>query len=232
MKVAVMNFSGNVGKSTISRHLLLPRIKNAEIISVETINSDESSDQSIKGKQFGKLQEALILKDAVIVDVGASNSEDFIRLMKQYKGSYKEFDYFIIPTAPKNKQIRDTISTIDALSEIGVEKEKIRTVFNMIEDDDIINQSFSGLIHYYNETNKFTLIPEATIHSNDIYATIKDNKIDLLIQDETDYKQKIKETTNPDEKVYYAQMIALKRLAIGVNEELDNVFENLFESNK
>jgi cellulose biosynthesis protein BcsQ len=232
VKIAVMNFSGNVGKSTISRHLLLPRIKNAEIISVETINSDESSDHSIKGKQFGKLQEALILKESVIVDIGASNSEDFIRLMKQYKGSYKEFDYFIIQTAPKNKQIRDTISTIDALSEIGVEKEKIRTIFNMIDDDDTINKTFSGLIHYYNETNKFTLITEATIHSNDIYSTIKDNKIDHLVQDETDYKQKIKETNSTDEKVYYAHMIALKRLAIGVKEELDSVFKNLFESEK
>lgn len=26
MKIAVINFSGNVGKSTVARHLLLPRV--------------------------------------------------------------------------------------------------------------------------------------------------------------------------------------------------------------
>jgi hypothetical protein len=33
MKVAVINFSGNVGKTTIARHLLAPRIAGAEVIS-------------------------------------------------------------------------------------------------------------------------------------------------------------------------------------------------------
>ena len=41
MKVAVINFSGNVGKSTIARHLLTPRIEGAELISIESINADE-----------------------------------------------------------------------------------------------------------------------------------------------------------------------------------------------
>ncbi len=41
MKVAVINFSGNVGKTTIAGHLLVPRIDGAELIAVETINADE-----------------------------------------------------------------------------------------------------------------------------------------------------------------------------------------------
>ena len=45
MKIAVINFSGNVGKSTVARHLLLPRIAGAELIAVESINSDESQGQ-------------------------------------------------------------------------------------------------------------------------------------------------------------------------------------------
>ncbi len=41
MKVAVINFSGNVGKTTIARHLLAPRITGAEVISIESINADD-----------------------------------------------------------------------------------------------------------------------------------------------------------------------------------------------
>ena len=38
MKVVVMNFSGNVGKTTVAGHLLKPRMGNAPIFSIESIN--------------------------------------------------------------------------------------------------------------------------------------------------------------------------------------------------
>jgi len=38
MKVVVINFSGNVGKSTIAAHLLKPRMNDAKIFSIETLN--------------------------------------------------------------------------------------------------------------------------------------------------------------------------------------------------
>ena len=136
MKVAVINFSGNVGKSTVARHLLSSRLNNAPIIPVETINSDGSSDEAIKGKQFGELLEALAVLDEAVIDVGASNVEDFINLMKQYKGSHEEFDYFVVPTVSDTKQMRDTISTIDALADIGVSPKKIRMVFNRVDFND------------------------------------------------------------------------------------------------
>ena len=46
MKIAVINFSGNVGKTTIARHLLLPRIPGAELITVESVNADEGQAQA------------------------------------------------------------------------------------------------------------------------------------------------------------------------------------------
>src|ERR1035441_2295314 len=59
MKVAVINFYGNVGKTTIARHLLAPRIDGAELIAVESINADEGQGHALRGKQFGELQEYL-----------------------------------------------------------------------------------------------------------------------------------------------------------------------------
>ena len=43
MKICVLNFSGNVGKSTVAAHLLQPRL-NAQVFSVESLNVDASSD--------------------------------------------------------------------------------------------------------------------------------------------------------------------------------------------
>jgi len=56
MKVAVINFSGNVGKTTIARHLLAPRIAGAEVVSIESINAEDGEAGSLRGSQYGKLK--------------------------------------------------------------------------------------------------------------------------------------------------------------------------------
>jgi len=77
MKVAVMNFSGNVGKTTVAGHLLKPRMGNAPIFSIESINAGADADglevEKMKGKKFGELVDEIMPLDSAIIDVGASN---------------------------------------------------------------------------------------------------------------------------------------------------------------
>jgi hypothetical protein len=93
MKIAVINFSGNVGKTTVARHLLAPRIEGAEVIAIESINADDGQTQALRGRQFGELQEYLQTVENVVVDIGASNVEDLLSLMRKYRGSHEDFDY-------------------------------------------------------------------------------------------------------------------------------------------
>ena len=231
MKVAVINFSGNVGKSTVARHLLAPRLNNAEVIPVESINSDGTDETAIRGKQFGELQEYLQTIDDAVIDIGASNVEDFVKLMKQYKGSHEDFDFFVVPTVPATKQQRDTISTVEALANLGVPAKKIRLLFNMVDLEESPERIFSGLFEYQRESKSFTLKPEAVIHVNDIYGKLKGSKTGIreILADETDYKERIKTAKDADEKLHFAQMLSIKRLAAGVSEELDAVFKALFK---
>lgn len=231
MKVAVINFSGNVGKSTIARHLLVPRLRNAQLIPIESINSDGSEDEAIRGKQFGQLQEALALLDDAVVDVGASNVEDFIHLMTQYKGSHEDFDFFVVPTVSKAKQQRDTISTIEALADIGIPSKKIRLVFNMVEMDEQVEQVFGGLFDYHASAKRFTLKSDAVIHVNDIYGKLGTGQksISDVLADPTDFKEQIKLAKDDQEKLRFAQLLSVKRLATGVSEELDAVFKALLK---
>lgn len=231
MKVAVINFSGNVGKSTVARHLLAPRMNNAQVIAVESINSDGTEDEAIKGKQFGQLSEALALLDDAVIDIGASNVEDLINQMKQYRGSHEDFDFFVVPTVSKNKQQRDTISTIESLSEIGVPAKKIRLVFNMVEQDESPETIFSGLFEYHESEKTFTLKPNAVMHANDIYGKLKgsDQTIAAILADTTDLKEQLKAAKEPEEKLRISRLIGIKRLAAGVSEELDAVFKALFK---
>lgn len=232
IKIATLNFSGNVGKSMISQHVLLPRLDNAQLISVESINSDDAhEDTKIRGKEFGELMDALSLVDAAVADIGSSNVEEFIKQMRQYRGSHEDFDFYLVPTVPKAKQQRDTISTIEALAEIGIPAKKIRLCFNMLELDDNPERLFSGLFDYHAQTGNFTLTPKAVIHANDLYGKLRvvDMSIADILTDPADLKQQLKCATDTDEKLRISRMLGLRRLAAGVTEELDLVFKALFK---
>lgn len=229
MKIAVLNFSGNVGKTTVARQLLAPRVGAEKVIPVETINSDGTKDAALKGKEFGQLSEALQLLDKAVVDVGASNVEVFLQQMRMYRGSDEDFDYFVVPTVPKNKQERDTINTIEALHEIGVHARKIRVVFNMVEPDDDPAHAFGNLLRYA-ETEKKFVLRDAVIHANPIFQFLKggERTVKDLVQDETDYKSLLATTTILEEKTRCTRMIGMRRLAIGVDDELDKAYQALF----
>jgi hypothetical protein len=111
MKIAVINFSGNVGKTTVTHHLLAPRIPGAAVIAVESVNTGHGPAQSLRGRQFGELQEFLQTVEHAVVDIGASNVEDLLALMRRYRGSHADFDCFIVPTVAAVKQQQDTMAT-------------------------------------------------------------------------------------------------------------------------
>ncbi|HAF43533.1 MAG TPA: StbB [Gallionellaceae bacterium] len=228
-RIAVINVSGNAGKTTSARHLIAPRL-NAKIISVESINGDEFETDAIKGRQFGQLMEAIAVMDGSIVcDVGASNAEVFIGKMQEYAGSHEDFDYYVVPCVPDKKQIRDTITTIEALSDTGVPADKIRVVFNRVEHEDDANQVFASILKYWDAERKFTLARNAVIHTSELFAKVPPGvTITQIIADDTDYKSLLKSATSAAEKQKYSRQIAVKRLATGVNNELDQVFEALF----
>jgi hypothetical protein len=226
MKVVVMNFSGNVGKSTISRHLLAPRI-GASVISIESINSDgEENDGAIRGKQFQSLMDALSLEDNAVVDVGASNVEDFISRMQSFSGSHEDFDLYVVPTVAKTKQLKDTISTIQTLANIGVPPEKIKVIFNMVESDENPAEVFEGLINYAETAKTCIVSPGLILRTNELFGKLKgsNNSIDAILSDTTDFKAAIKSVYDPREKIRLSQALGLKRLAMGVKAELDQVF--------
>lgn len=233
MYVMVTNFSGNVGKSTLTRYMLSPRMDNAKAIPIETINAhDGDSDDNLKGKQYGQLIEGLALFDNAIVDVGSSNVADTISLMQQYKGSHEIFDYFVVPVIHRDKQIKDTISTIEALAAIGVPPEKIRLVFNMVENSEVqLERDFWSLFAYHKAEKTFTLNKKAVVYQHDFFsrATGKDITVESVLDDKTDFNALIKAASTPEEKVKYSQQRALKWLAAELQETLDAAFKATFK---
>ena len=234
MKIAVINFSGNVGKTTIAGHLLKPRMGDAPIFSIESLNIDASHDglevEKIKGKHFGGLQEQLMKIEDAIVDVGASNVEDFLKMMLQFEGSHEEFDFFVVPVVSERKQQADTVNTIRALAKLGIPKEKIRLVFNMIQIDESVDEDFLALFGLAQSDKSFVINSDAVIYSNEVFARLKavGKTLGDINNDKTDYRARLREATDDHEKTACVRMISMQRLAVTANRNLDAVFATLF----
>lgn len=234
MKVAVTNFSGNVGKTTVSGELLKHRMKTARMFSVESINSGLDSNamevEKIKGKKYGELLDELMLAESAIVDIGASNVEDFFKLMQQYHGSHEEFDYFVIPVVKEGKVQIDTVNTIRSLQRLGIDKNRIKTIFNKVDMDDDIKDEFKSLFGLAELEDSFIADEKAVIYANEVFERLKDagKSLSDITEDKTDYRAQLRKATNDEEKTECIKMIALKRLAVTANNNLDDVFETLF----
>ena len=229
MKLAVINFSGNVGKTTVARHLLAPRIPGCQVVSVESINADDGQPVTIRGRQFAQLQEFLQSVDDVVIDIGASNVEDLLKLMRRYRGSQEDFDGFVVPTVPARKQQQDTAATLAELARIGVPAARLRLVFNQVDEDSPIEQAFETLLAYCEASGVVQPRTAACMTFNEVYARVRGTGQSLLelAADTTDYKAEIARAGSASDKLALAQKLATRRLACGVVPELDACFAAL-----
>jgi hypothetical protein len=229
MRLAVINFSGNVGKTTVARHLLAPRIPGCQVVAVESINADDGQSVTIRGRQFAQLQEFLQSVDNVVIDIGASNVEELLKLMRRYRDSQQDFDGFIVPTVPARKQQQDTAATLAELARIGVSPERLRLVFNQVDDDNPIDRTFETLLAYCASSGVVQPRLAATISFNEVYALVRGTGQSLaeLAADSTDYKAAIAKASVQADKLALAHRLAIQRLARGVIPELDACFESL-----
>lgn len=234
MKIVIMNFSGNVGKSTIAAHLLKPRIPDASVFSVESINSGADSDgievEKLRGKKFGSLIDSIMLLDSAIIDVGASNVEEFLKQMQQYAGSHEEFDLFIIPALKEKKVLHDTVNTITALRQIQIPSKKIKVVFNKLDLDESPFDEFASIFGLA-KTGACSAHEKGTIYQNEVFERIKGigKSLGDITKDETDWRQKLREAATDEEKENAARMVAIKRLAVTANKNLDDVYSWLMK---
>ncbi|BAP87337.1 uncharacterized protein E1O_02060 [Burkholderiales bacterium GJ-E10] len=228
MKVVDLNLSGNVGKTTIATFLLSPRLK-CPVVSVESINAEGTEDEVLRGKQFADLMDRVTIADAIVIDVGASNIESFLEQMKAYRGSHDDFDAFVIPTVPKQKQIRDTMATASMLRNIGVPARKIRVVMNMVELGEDPEHLFKPLFEAA-ARGELRVHRDAVIHASEAYGKLRAANLSMedVLSDPIDLKAALKEAKTEEDKIRVSRAIGLRRLVDGVAEELDMAFDALF----
>jgi len=235
MKVAVLNFSGNVGKTTICANLFAPRMTDAPYFSVESVNEDASANgievDRLKGKQFGALIDQVMACDDALIDVGASNVEAWLSQMTRYRGSHQEIDLYVLPTTQDRKAQMDTVNTASALSTIGVDAARISVVFNRVDPEDDVVEVFSALYGVAARGLTRAPGPDAAIYDNEVYELLKDagRSMGDVLTDDTDYRSLMRQSSGA-EKLAAIRAINLRRLATSANENLDTVHKWLMNA--
>lgn len=228
LKLAVLNNSGNVGKSTLCQTLLKPRLEDSVIIRVETINTDGSTESKLSAKEYDEVIKRIDDVDCTIIDIGSSNIEQFLVQMNEFKGSHDLIDYFIIPVTVQDKQQRDSIATIHTLLDMGIEDSRLKVAFNFAEKDLDIDRQYS--IFLSDKTcKKIAGKNPAIVYNNNIFSLLHKSslKYDDVYNDDRDFRALIRQAASAEERQELSNVRAVKMLMNGFNSDLDIAFSNL-----
>lgn len=230
MKICVLNSSGNVGKSTIVKNFLYPRLSNSLIIEIETINSSNINVKNMNVINFDLREEIEILymkmleNENVIVDLGASNISNFFEKVLDFEGFLEIFDYFVIPSVSTIKETEDTIKTFKFLEKIGVHDKKIKIIGNKIKSD--FKKEFSILFKNLDEIEERAYIKDSKLFSN--LSLLKMSIEDVFQNDLDFYKQKILDAETAHDKMRIIKMDMSNRMSHVIIRDFDSIFEILF----
>ncbi|PLY35813.1 plasmid stability protein StbB [Pectobacterium carotovorum] len=233
MKVAILNYTGTVGKTTVAAHLLSPRMNGAQIFAIESINETAEGlgidVEKMNGDKFRHLFKKIMLEDDAIIDIGASNIEDFMKNMIKFDDSHEEFDYFVVPVTSGTKEQKETIQMLDTLASIGIPADKIKVIFNRVDSD--IDDEFTFVLARHKKDKTFILNKECAIYENELFdaLAVKGLTVDALLADETDYKTLLKnKEASAKDRNFWSDMFGLRSLAKSVKRNLDHVYSELF----
>lgn len=242
-RIAILSRSGNVGKTTMARLLLAPRMEDAgEIIYIESTNADKESKEGkmVRAAQFEKVAQKVGESMSTIVDIGASNIEETMQLMRQIEGSHEDFDYILIPVIKSPKQREDSINTFVELINMGVDPQRIKVVFNRVGVTESVDEEFADVIFALKKLG-IEYNPQAVVYESGFFPKIHDMKISLDELFEVPMEQnrqrqndlrRMKQRTEDESKELeqVTKRVTLQRNALSATTNLDNVYDALFTS--
>jgi len=229
MKVAIINFSGNTGKSTLTKNFLVPQIPNCKRISIEDLNEgDGKSEIDIGANMFRQVATELNVADDecnFAIDIGASAAKAMLAHFATLRTTRDDIDFWVVPVTPSIKQRADTINTVKALISIGVDPIKIIVIANNIVDTALFNGDFS-MIQVAAKDLGFNMCSQAVL-SNEVFEMTKGDvrSIFEISADATDLKALRKEYKGDPKKLdALGRRMVIRDCAEDACENLRTVF--------
>jgi hypothetical protein len=234
MKIAIVNNTGNVGKTTIAREVFAINMDNPTLIEIETHNAGNqdfenyfSNYKKFTAEQVAEFYEELMLNENAIIDVGASNMVEFFKKLIEY-GINDIFDKIIVPVTPDSKQLKDALKTIFMLIEIGTNQQNIYVIANRVKSLINFEKDFKAIINASKELgfnfNSNLIIKDTTIFKDleDMGKILKD-----VVNDDNDYIKLAME--NPNKKSEYIKLDLIKRAGKTLANDLKNIYDEIMK---
>lgn len=176
MKLVIINFSGNVGKTTVARHLAMAHMPPGTLfMPVESVNDNFEEGEKVRAARFDEIVNAALVLDDAVFDVGASNAEEFINKANQRFGCTELFDLFLLPVTDGIKQQRDTMSTVSALVKMNVPANRIVVIPNRVDQNIPLESSFAGIFEAA-KSGAFMFSPKAIMRSNEVFDMMRSHE--------------------------------------------------------
>lgn len=227
MKIAVMNYSGNVGKTSLSRDLLHFNLQDHDLLSVESVNSDGKEKMIIRGDDGDKIYTELLVTDKLILDIGSSNLESYLKNSEKESEFISSIDLFVVPVTPEKKQQVDTLKTVRDIFALGA-SQNIEIIFNQVADNQDVKEVFSDLVSSLKKLDVKTNF-ENSIFRHDLYS--RGHQLSELISNENyrELMEEAKRSGNNDlAREYASKFIRQKK----INSLLDcykKIFSNIIK---
>lgn len=226
MKIAVISFSGNTGKSMLTKNMLVPLLAGARRISVEDLNDPGGrSDATLTASMFPTLAAELNAFEEgrhFVLDIGASSAKEMIGHFMRLATTRSDIDVWMVPVTPVSKQCADTVTTVRRLIEIGVEPQRIVVVPNNITDLSQFELDFTRMGMAAAELG-FRLCDHGVPHSKiyDMTRCAEESLFDIA-NDTTDYRQRLRGRDNAQE---IGRRIVVRDMARDACTHLRSVFD-------
>ena len=226
-KIAVLNYSGNVGKTTIVNEVLKPNLPDYEIITIDSVNVSGKEKIVFRGEESDKIFTELLVQDNAILDIGSSNLEQYFESSNEAQELLEYIDTFIVPIVPAIKQQNDSAKTVKDLLKFGVEPQKIFVVANLVDkgekgiQNELLNILKNLTVHFCQ-----TQIPKHDLYKSGI------SNIAKRAADETDYLSLIEDARNKgdkDELRKFSNKYVLQRRVVRINDIFSDLFAEIFE---
>lgn len=229
MKIGLCGLGGGTGKTTTATNLLAPRMEGARLIAVETINQTAEAlgleVEKLSGEDFRPLFNELVIADDAIIDIGASNIEDFLTGLRRFEGAHLEIDRFIVPTTQGIKEQMETMQMVTMLCDFGVDPLDIRILFNRVKDN--VEKEFRQVLSFAQKNKNCVADPRVAIFESEIFSmlAVRKTSIAKVLADANDYKALARAARDNDTlRTKHLNMNAIKAMAGLVSRELDEVF--------
>ncbi|MDR3453023.1 MAG: hypothetical protein P4L96_09490 [Rhodoferax sp.] len=230
INIATINIAGGAGKSTFTKHGLVPQLPNASRISVEDWNSgDGEADLEISAKSFYQLAAQLNTDEeqSFVLDIGTSNSRGMLQHFADLELTRDEIDFWVVPVRAGSKERIDTMRTIASLLELGIDPASIVVVAQAITDIATFEADFAVLKASARDLG-LSFATQAVLY-NDVYHLLKGGPQTVfdVVRDKPDFKAlRTQHRGNEQKLIEIGNQMLLYSLASTAVRNLMAVFES------